>query len=180
MSFLTQMKEWFILGGIGIAISVVIGYYGIYVPKHNEVRMIHEQSAQQQLHQQTKTEVASLLQQLGRYHKRLPEEPDPSWLVRQVMEVAEKDGVQLTSIVQNSPEISEQFTRLVVNLQFNASYHQLGTFLDDIERSEQFIRVEQFDLDSVDNQGIAPIQVTLSTLFLPPVVPKAGPPGPSN
>lgn len=169
------MKEWLILGGIGVAISVAIGYYGIYVPKHHEVRLIHEQSAQQQLHQRTESEVAVLLQQIDRHHKRLPEEPDPSWLVKEVMEVAERDGVQLTSIEQSPPETLERFVRLVVSLQFNASYHQLGRFLDDIERCTLFIRVERLEFNSADAQGVAPIQLTLSTLFLPPIVPKASP-----
>ena len=168
---LSWVKEWMVLGAIGIAISVVIGYYGVYVPKHHEVALIREQSAQQRLHQETETEVAALLEQVERYHKRLPEEVDPSWLVKQVMDIAERDGVQLTSIVQGSPEAVEQFTRLAVNLQFNASYHQLGGFLDDIERAVQFIRIEQLQVDRPDIQGVAPIQLTISTLFLPLLAP---------
>ena len=176
MNLVSWVKEWMVLGVIGIAISLVIGYYGIYVPKHNEVRLIHEQSAQQQLHQQTEMEIADLLQQIERYHKRLPEEADPSWLVKQVMEFAEKDGIQLMSIVQGSPETAEQFTRLAVNLQFSASYHQLGGFLDHIERAIQFIRIEQLQVDRSDDEGVAPVQLTLSTLFLPPLLPSASAP----
>ena len=180
MQLPAYVKEWMTLGGIGIAISVVIGYYGIYVPKHNEVRLIRAQSAQQQLHQQAQADVAKLLEQINQYHRRLPDDPDPSRLVKEVMEVAEKDGVQLTSIAQDPPQALDSYTRLVVNLQFNASYHQLAAFLDDIERSTLFIHVERFEFTTADAQGVAPIQLTLSTFFLPPLVPGASPPAPSS
>jgi Tfp pilus assembly protein PilO len=143
----------------------------MYVPRLHEMRMIQTQRAQQQATRETEMEVASILQQIERHRKHLPQEPDPSWLVREVVAHAQQSGVQFTSITPETPQQFEEFTRLAVSVQFNASYHQLGNFLDDVERSERFIRVERVEVNRSGNEDLASIQVTFSTLFLPPVLP---------
>jgi Tfp pilus assembly protein PilO len=164
------MKEALLLGGIGIASVVLIGYNFVYVPQQNQVKLIQAQVTQEQTNQATQAEVAALLLQVERYRKRLPEEPDPSWLTREVVALAQKSGVQLTFINQEPSQSFEQFTRLAVNLQFHASYHRLGSFIDEIERSEHFIRVEQLIVSPSEKEDSAAIQLILSTLFVPPVV----------
>ena len=118
--------------------------------------------------------LAKLLSAIEEYRKRLPGESDPSWLVRETVALAQKADVQLTNITQEEPQQVSGFTRLAVNLQFSASYHQLGAFLDDIERAARFIRVDHMTVTRTgerDDQALAQIQLALSTVYLPPVLP---------
>ena len=164
------MKPVLLVGGIGVAIIALIGYNFIYVPRRHEVRVIETQRAEERVKQETAAEVAALLHQIERYRKRLPQEPDPSWLVREVVALAQKSGVEIASITQTAPQALGQFTLLAASVQFRASYHQLGRFLDDIERSDRFIRVESIHVAPFAGEELASIQLTFSTLFLPPVL----------
>ena len=168
-----MVKSTFLMGVIGLALGGLVGYDRVYVPSQQRVHQIHTQIAQEEEQQQTKTEVAALLLQIDQYRKRLPDEPDPSWLIREVVAHAKQAGVQLTTINQAPPQTFPEFTHLSVNLQFTASYHQLGTFLDAIERSNRLIRVEQLHLRAVDEGNAdaqATIQLVLGTLYLPPLL----------
>jgi Tfp pilus assembly protein PilO len=168
------MKEILLIGAIGVAISLPLGYNMIYLPQQVQVLSLRQQIAAEQAKQRTDGEVALLLQQLQQYRDRLPKEPDPSWLVREIVPLAEKAGVQLTTIRQEVPQEAEEYTRLTVTLQFTAPYHRLGVFLDDVERSERFIRVERVRV-SKGKEGEPPkVDVTLETFYLAPLVPGIG------
>ena len=168
------MKLSLLVGLIGLAAAGFVGYNFIYEPQQAQVHLIQAQIAEEQVHQQTQAEVTNLLQEVDQYRARLPQTTDPSWLVRELVALAQKAGVQLTTINQDSPQAYEPFTRLGATLQFSASYHQLGTFLDAIERSERFIRVERVHLGASDGaHGAAAVEIACSTLFLPPVLPAA-------
>ena len=146
-----------------------IGYNYIYVPQTNQVSKIHVQIANERSLQQLQSDVAGLFKQIERYRERLPKEPDSSWLAREVVALSQKAGVQLTTISQDEPEKLEQFTRLMVDVQFTASYHQLGTLLDNIERSDHFIRIDRVNVaHGRTEQEPVSIQLELSTFYLPP------------
>ena len=167
------MKPLLIVLAIVVATACGIGYYAIHVPAQNEVRLIQTQIAEEQTSQGTKGDVAALLAHIERYRARLPEEVDPSWLAQEVVARAQKIGVQLTSITQDAPQQLDQYTRLAVNLQLTASYHQLGAFLDEVESSPYFIRVERLSVDRSDADERGSVQVTFSTVVSPPLVPDA-------
>ena len=164
------MKPLLVVLAIVVATACGIGYYGIHVPAKNEVRLIQTQIVEERASQGTKGNVATLLSQIERYHARLPNGVDPSWLAQEVMTLAQQSGVQLTSIAQEAPQALDWFTRLAVNLQFTASYHQLGAFLDDIERAPYFIRIDRLSVDRTDGDERGLVQVTFSTVVLPPLV----------
>ena len=166
-------KPFFLLAGIGVALSALLGYNAIYVPHEKQVRVSRAQLAEEQANQAMQAEVAALLAQVERYRARLPEEPDPAVLVRDVVELAQQSGVQLTTIARGAPEAAQGSgsTRLTVNLTGTASYHELGAFLDALERSERFLRVERFEISRAGNQDVSSVQVSVSTLFLPPPLP---------
>jgi Tfp pilus assembly protein PilO len=161
------MKPTLAVFGIVIASACLIGYYGIHVPAQNEVRLIHAQIAEEQASQTLQSDVSAVLAQIGRYRERLPSETDPSWLAEQVVALAQRAGVHLSSITQDPPLTSPQYTRLSVNLQLAASYHQLGAFLDEIERSPFFIRVDRLSMERVEGSEQGLVRVTFSTIVIP-------------
>ena len=162
------VKPTLLAGAIGVALTLGVGYYIIYVPYQNRVSQIHTQVAEEQANQQTQAEVASLLQQVEQYRKRLPQGPDPSWLVREVVGLTESTGVTLTTISQDPPRSFGPFTRLGVKIQISTSYHQLGSLPDAIERSSHFIRVERFTVTRPSEEGQPAIAtLVLETIHLP-------------
>ena len=154
----------------GVVLATLIGYNFIYVPQQKQAHLIHAQVAQEEANQRTASEVAVVLREVEQYRQRLHNEADPSWLAREVVDLAEKAGVQLTTITQETPQKLEQFTRLSISVQFNGSYHELGAFLDLLERSNHFVQVDHLLLSRPGTQTQASIQLVLSTLYLPPLM----------
>lgn len=166
------MKPTLLIAVIGVAIAGLFGYHGIYVRQQEQVRLIQGQIEQERANQQARADVAALVQEFERYRQRLPAEPDPSWLVREAVELGEQSGVDLKSFTQDAPQPFQKFTRLSVTLQLRASYHQLGMFLDRVERSDHYLHVDSLDVSpqrGEEDDDRASIKVVLSTIHLPPV-----------
>ena len=166
------MNPSVLLAGFGLAITSLIGYNFVHKPQQRQLGLVRTAIVAEQAKQQTLSAIASSLRQMEQYRARLPEEPDPSWLVRHVLSVAEQSGVELTSISQEPLQRFEQYTRLAVRLQVTASYHHLGTFLGRLEQSPVFVRVDDLDVSqsrTSSNRSPAPdISLTLSTFYVPP------------
>lgn len=164
------MKPFMIVLAIVVATACGGWYYGIHAHAKNEIQLIQAQSAEERARQSTREEIAGLLAQIERYRERLPSNADPSWLAQEVVELAQQARVQITSITQAPPQSFDKFTFLSVNLQLTASYHQFGAFLDEVERSPHFIRVDRFSVDRSDTDERGSVQVTFSTVVLPRLV----------
>ena len=166
-----------LLGGlaIGLALTYFIGYHGLYARQRERVQKIQAQVTQEQADRKAKEEVAALLRQIDLYREQLSPTADTSWLVREAVELGHKAGVELKNLSQDSPEKFDQFTRLSVHLRFTATYHQLGTFLDYLERAGHFLRVDHLDLTVPEEErSPASIELVLSTLYLEPANGAAG------
>lgn len=173
-----NIKATLLIVVIGLAITGLFGYHMVYVPQQRKVALIQTQIAQSQSDQQSREEVAALFSAVEHYRKRLPESTDPSWLAREVVAIGKAAGVQFATINQQAPEDRVQYTRLTVNLTFSASYHELGAFIDAIEGSEHFMRVDHLVVGPpTPGSEKASIQLVLSTITVPKVAPGAGPGG---
>ena len=161
------MKSALLIGGIALAITGVVGYNFIYVPGQREVRVLRTEITQEEKKQETEQDIAVLLDRLEGYRKHLPQAPDPSWLSGQAVELADRSGIQLASILKSAPQTVGQFASLTVDLEFSASYHQLGEFLDQVERSDHFLRVERLTVNRASPDQPPAVQLTLGTLYLP-------------
>lgn len=162
------MKQTFLIGAIGLALTGFFGYHTIYARQQERVRVIQAQIAARQADRKAQEDVAALLAQFEKYRQGLPDEPDPSWLANKAMTIGQRAGLELTTISQESPQPFQQFTRLTVKLEFTATYHQVGTFLDELERSGHFIRVDALELGAPSSAGGAgKVYVLLSTFYVP-------------
>ena len=165
-----MQKPAFLLGVIVVAITSSIAYTVFYNPYQKQVQLIRVQKTQERANQRTQADVAALLTTIEAYRKRLPKERVSSWVVSETVALAQKDGVQITNINQEDPQEFPGFTRLTADLQFTASYHQLGAFLDDIEHGVHFIRVDRVTLSRTatkKDEGTASIKLAFSTIYLP-------------
>lgn len=169
------MRPTLLLAAMGLALTGLFGYHAIYARQQAQQRVIQAQIAEAQSDETAQAEVAALLQRIDGYRKRLPPEPDPSWLVQQATALMNDAGLQLVSLTQEAPHTlpASAFTRLAITLQCRGNYHQLGRFIDQIEQSPSFIRVETLDISpSGDRDATPAIRMVLTTLFVPP--PAAG------
>ena len=156
---------------IGLALTYVIGYHGMYTHHNKRAQQIEAQIVQEQTQRKAKEEVAALLKQMEQSREQFSPSPDAAWLVREAVSLGRKAGLELKTISQEDPKKVQQFTYLSANLRFTATYHQLGTFLDYLERSGRFIRIDRLEINEPQKEGgSAPVEVVLSTLYLPPEV----------
>ena len=161
------MNTTLIAGVIAVAVVLPAGYT-IHKGYQEKLRLVDAQIANEHSTQASQAQTADTLQQIEQYRKRLPNEASPSWLVNEAMSLGERVGLQLSAIAQESPQEIQQFTRLAVTLELGASYHALGMFLDQLEHSGSFIRVERLEVSPPkESRGKASVQLTLSTIYLP-------------
>ena len=165
-------KPALLLGIIMVAMTGLIAYTVVYVPSYRQVQLIQVKEAKEQANQRAQADAVALLKTVEAYRKRLPSERNPSWLVRETLALAQKAGVQIANISQEEPQSFAGFSRLTVSLQFTASYHQLGAFLDQVEQSDRFIRVDRVNVQpaGAKDEGTATIKLSFSTIYLPPVL----------
>ncbi len=163
------MKPQVQVGMMALALSLFFGYHAFYKSQQDRVHLIQAQSVEEQTRQRTQLEVVALAQRVEHYRHRLLQTPEPSVLVREVAVLAKKAGVQLSTIGQEPPQEFPQFTRLAVNLQCSATYHQLGAFLDYLEHAEHFIRAESITV-TPGSDGRSTISLVVSSLYVPPLL----------
>jgi len=176
---MANLKQTLLLGTIIVAFAGFFGYHKVYRPQQAKLAEYPRALEREQADYQAQADVAALAERVESYRRRLPPEANTSWLVNQVISVANDVGVQVTRIVPEPLRDVQGVTRLGVSLQVTASYHQVGAFLDRIERSPVFIRVDRAELSGGGETASSPertIQIVLSTLYVPPF-PLADTPG---
>ena len=170
---MTRIQQTWLPGAIIVAFAGFFGYHFVYRPQQAKLAEYPRVLEHQQADYQAQADVAALVERVESYRRRLPAQADTSWLVNEVVSVANDVGVQVTRIVPEPSRDFQGMTRLGVSLQASASYHQLGAFLDRIERAPVLIRVDRADLSGASDANPSSeraIQLVLSTLYLPPFV----------
>ena len=148
--------------------------HGVYLQQHQEVAAIHSQLEEQRRIQALREQAARSLHKAEQLRQRLAPSPETDWLIGQLTTIAQTTGVELSSIVPQSPKVVGEFTQLAVTLQLATSYHRLGQFLSAVESVPFLIRVEQLEMRS-GQDSTAQATLTLSTLYVPPLVPGSTP-----
>jgi hypothetical protein len=191
-----------VVGLVAVAMALPLG---MQIRRRHEIRRraALEQLASEQALHETYAQLNTAFGEIQRHRRRLPDAPDPSWLVTEAVALGEMEGLQLTSIAQEQPREFPQYTRVAIALEFEAMYHQLGAFLDRVERSQRFMRVDRLEVipppaaaaggggsarsawpsgqaagggmkpptaGIADDHPTAAIHLTLSTVYLPPLV----------
>ena len=168
------MKPTMVSGLIVLCFAAFFGYNTIHLQHRQRLQALQAQLNEEQATQELRVQVAHTLKQIERLRKRLPQEPETEWLVREVGRLAQGAGVQLTSINPQAPKPLQDATQLTVSVQFTAPYHQLGGFLSTIENASSFLRVDSLDVSpsrtAAADEHAADIRMTISTFHVPPLV----------
>ncbi len=163
------MRPTLLLAVIGVALTGWIGYHSIYLPHQQAIEAVHAQVAEEHDAQAVQASVARSLKQVEDARRRFAPEPDASWLIHQVAAVGREAGIELSTIEPEPLKPVGPLTRLGVRLNFSTGYHQLGTFLDYLERADHLLRVEQLSVRPTGGASEATAAVTLviSAFYLP-------------
>lgn len=168
------MKLSVISGVIVLALGGYFGYHIAYVRPLDSIEQIHQQLEEARQTQTLRTHVASAIITLEEPRQRLALRPDSTWLLQEVGKLAEEAGIQVASMTPRPPQPRGEATFLSVLLQFTASFHELGQFLNRIESHERFIRVDRVEVTpQAGASGKAQMQVALSALYLSSLHPTA-------
>jgi Tfp pilus assembly protein PilO len=163
------IKPPVIIGAIIVGVAGFIGYNMMYLPKQQQIEQIQGLIAQEKQTQQAQAEVAALIKDFEDLRRRLPPEPDPSWITRQVLDLAKDAGIQVENISQVAPQTFQGFTHFAIDLKVTAGYHALGAFLDALERSDVFFRVEKITMKpDAGSDGPLDVALILGTVYAQP------------
>ena len=166
----SAIKPTLVSGLIVLCFAAFFGYNTIHLQHRQRLQQLHAQLSEEQATQALRVQTAQTLKDIERLRKRLPQEPETEWLVREVGRLAQGAGVQLTSINPQAPKPLQDATQLTVSVQFTAPYHQLGGFLSTIESATSFLRVDSLDIlpsHSAATEHAADIRMTISTFSVP-------------
>jgi len=160
-----------LLSGIIIALLTgYVGYHGVYLPTQQQLRKLQTQLDDAKSTQALREQVAGSIEQHERYRKQLPTDGNMEWLLREVTQRAEEEGIQLQSILPQDRKDLRDASQFSVHLQLSASYHALGKFVSALERSAPLMWVEECSI-SRTGQDDPQIRLIVSTLYVPPIGP---------
>ncbi len=112
------------------------------------------QSKQVQVLQTKKNDCEGIISQYG---TKFPPVVDMQAFLKKLSGIAAETGVTIT-VLTPAEELNQEgvlgfFTRKAIRIEASAGYHQLGVFLNKLEFSDQFIRVEDLGIRSGTTGG---------------------------
>ncbi len=161
------MKPSMVSGIMALLLAGYVGYRGIQVPVQQQVRRLQDQLAKERATQDMRVKLARSYDEFERLRKNLSPESSTEWLLREITKRAEEQGIQVDSIAPQDRRQAHDTAQLAVNLRIRASYHQLGRFLDSLERTTPYIWVEDVQVDRDENNGLPKIRLIVTSMYVP-------------
>lgn len=164
--------------GLGIVLFVIFLGWGYIIPEIRETYQLYsslqEQKAEIASVQNWQSRLNSLNQQqekledyLSRMFLNLPENDQMSTIVDQVFKEAESGNVKITQMRPAESIEHDSYLEIPVFLQVQGSYHEIGQFVNRVERSKYLMKVEQVDIQSEDEQNsLLHSQIALKVIIL--------------
>ena len=165
------MKAWLICAIIVLAAGGFFGYK-IFLKDQAKAQHIREQLQQEHKLGDRRSQLEDSLGLLESYRRRLCPKADAGWLMRQVGDLANSAGLDVSTINPGKARRLGGITQLSVSLHLIASYHQLGQFLSRIESAEYLLHVDDLDFRRARAQHqdsmMADVDLVVSTFYMPP------------
>ena len=175
-------KKQILLVTVGLLmLCALVAQRMILAPHQRQREAVRRQITEAQEFLRIQQHIANRWPLIEQHQLRLPGASSTEWLMREVARLAEQAHIRLTSI---DPELAKPVergaTRLTVRVQLDSPYHAVGTFIGLLEGSPQYIHVDGLEMrpmrslsdiaaDTDLAQWPARVQMTLSTLYLPPL-----------
>ncbi len=131
-------------------VTIIAGISFIYIPFLKAQDSLKIKIAREKDKNALIGEIKALVRYLDIYKKRVPEGRSSSWLLKEISDMAKKEGLTIINIKAEEPERRASYTRLSVVIDTASSYHQLSKFVSGIETSEKFLRIEELVAKRLD------------------------------
>jgi len=147
---LKKLSKIVILSAIVVIVTIVVAVAVIYLPFLNKTKSLRSQILTERDRNVLIGKIRALGKHLKVYKKRIPEQRDVSWLLREVSDMATKEEIEISSIKPGIPEDRGLYTKLFVTMDTISTFHQLGKFVSIVESSEHFLRVDNIFIKRLD------------------------------
>lgn len=160
--FITQAPrpQKIILGVFGLVVLVAGGFFLLLSPKSLEVGVLRDQRAVKQADLlQSKAVAASLARfkeeakglraKLETAKGRLPSEKEIPGLYRQVSDLAFQSGLSVSLFQPKDLITKDIYEEVPITVNAEASYHQLGSFFDQLSRLSRIINLTDLKLTGI-------------------------------
>ena len=142
-----------ILSAIVVIVTIIIAGVFIYMPFLSKNKSLRSQILAERNRNVLIGKIRALGKHLKVYEKRIPKQKGVSWLLREVSDMATKEGIEISSIKPGIPEDQGLHTKLYVTMDTISTFHHLGKFISRVESSENFLRVENISIKRLDLDG---------------------------
>ncbi|MBI4437213.1 MAG: type 4a pilus biogenesis protein PilO [Candidatus Omnitrophica bacterium] len=174
------MRAW-LLGGVFILLLITFFIRLLLVPAIGKIGSLNQEiketkqkvrSTQQGLANMArmKAEIARLRQKAEVLEVRFPSEAELPNLLEHLSEVAEKSNVKIVEISPSKTvEVRSQipqarYRELPIVILARSGYHELGTFINQLENSERLFSVKDISIKAdPSNQRLHHVRLTLET-----------------
>ena len=109
-------------------------------------------------------EIVQMERRIKKYEDKLPERREVPKLFRELDEIAEHSQIKIISVGSEQSEESQHYLRYWRSLDLEGGYHELGRFINKLESSGRFIKVDDIQVSSnPENVLKHNIKLTVST-----------------
>ena len=178
-------------GVILLAILVAGGYFLLLSAKMEEVSSLRQQRAAKEVEliqsralagslARFKQEAQVLRARLEAAKERLPSEREIPGLYRQVSDMAHQTGLAVSLFQPKEPATRDVYQEVPISVSAEASYHQLGSFLDRVARLSRIVNLTDMKVTGISRPtGTIRADLTLATYVFRPegAAPPPPPPG---
>jgi type IV pilus assembly protein PilO len=110
--------------------------------------------------------VAEAEGQIAYFEKRLPNSPEAPELFEQLKQMAWQTGIRYTSFDRIEPVKHKMYTEIPMKISLVVDYHGLGAFINRIENSDRFAKVDNIDIQTnTEDYTRQVVELNLSTFI---------------
>lgn len=104
--------------------------------------------------------------QIAYYERRLPDSPEAPELFERLKQIAWQTGLRYTSLDRLPPVTHKLYTEIPMKISLVVDYHGLGEFINRIENSDRFAKVDNVDVQTNDDDFFRQrVELNLSTFI---------------
>ncbi len=116
-------------------------------------------------------EVDRLKEKFESMSRKVKSKEEVSLILERVSRLAYKNGIKIDQMVPNSQEIEvlvknndRSYSALPILVEAKTGYHNLGKFINDIERDDMFLTVDSFTISTIMESRQLEVQLTLKAI----------------
>lgn len=110
--------------------------------------------------------VAEAEDQIAYFERRLPNSPEAPELFEQLKRIAWQTGLRYTAFDRLPPVKHKMYTEILMSISLIVDYHGLGEFVNRIETSDRFAKVDNIDIQTnPDDYSRQKVELNLSTFI---------------